>query len=91
MGSEMCIRDSVNLGYHDLRNWIVDTVNGEPIGNFTQFANKLKNNTDDDLVFRNSLGYQIVINHEQATESQDKILSQYRIPAPYSNNLFDED
>lgn len=81
----------VNLGYHDLRNWIVDTVNGEPIGNFTQFANKLKNNTDDDLVFRNSLGYQIVINHEQATESQDKILSQYRIPAPYSNNLFNED
>ena len=31
----------VNLGYHDWRNWVVDSVNGSPIKNFKQFTDML--------------------------------------------------
>lgn len=80
----------VNLGYHDWRNWIVDYVNGEPIQDFAQFSKLLKTNTEENIVFENANGYQMVINHEEAESSEASILAQYRIPAPYSTNLFPE-
>ena len=35
----------VNLGYHDWRNWIVDSVNGQDIVDFDHFAQTLRENT----------------------------------------------
>jgi len=80
----------VNLGYHDWRNWIVDLVNGEPIRDFEHFANLLKNNQQENVVFENSNGYQMVINHAEAIAAESGILEQYRIPTSYSTNLFPE-
>jgi hypothetical protein len=80
----------VNLGYHDWRNWIVDYVNGEPIRDFADFATMLKTNQQENVVFENTNGYQMVINHADAVNSEASILAQYRIPAPYSSNLFPE-
>lgn len=80
----------VNLGYHDWRNWVVDYVNDEPIRDFAHFADMVKHNEAENIVFENSNGYQMVINHSEAIATQDSILSQYRIPAPYSVNLFPE-
>ena len=34
----------VNLGYHDLRNWVVDTVNGQPVRDFHHFTQMLRDN-----------------------------------------------
>ena len=79
----------VNLGYHDWRNWVVDSVNGENIIDFGHFAQKLRENDSENVVFKNKNGYQMVINHEQAVASENSILSQYRIPAAYSQGLFD--
>ncbi len=78
----------VNLGYHDWRNWIVDYVNGEPVRDFQQFSTLLHNNESPFVVFENNNGYQMVINHAEATESEQSILDQYRVPAPYSLGLF---
>jgi len=80
----------VNLGYHDWRNWIVDYVNGEPVRDFKHFATMLKNNVQDNIVFENSNGYQMVINHKEAIATESSILAQYRIPAAYSTGLFPE-
>lgn len=80
----------VNLGYHDWRNWIVNYVNGEPIRDFQQFAEILHNNDSENIVFENSNGYQMVINHEEARNSEEQILNLYRIPSAYSLGLFDE-
>lgn len=80
----------VNLGYHDWRNWVVDQVNGEPIRDFNHFSNVLKNNLEENVVFENSNGYQMVINHSAAVASEDSILEQYRIPTAYSTGLFPE-
>jgi hypothetical protein len=41
-------------------------------------------------VFENKNGYQMVINHEDAIDSESQILSQYRIPAAHSVGLFEE-
>ncbi len=80
----------VNLGYHDVRNWTVDQVNGEPISDFYQFIRLLRDNQDPHVIFKNENGYQIVIDHEQALQSEQAILQQYRIPASYSDGLFGE-
>jgi hypothetical protein len=38
----------------------------------------------------NKNGYQLVINHEQALESEADILARYQITAGYSANLFED-
>ncbi|MCH8265765.1 MAG: PDZ domain-containing protein, partial [Proteobacteria bacterium] len=80
----------VNLGYHDWRNWIVDFINGEPVRDFEQFSNLLRNNVEENVVLENANGYQMVINHAAAISSEAEILSQYKIPAAHSVGLFTE-
>ena len=80
----------VNLGYHDWRNWIVNYINGKPIRDFDQFATLLRNNDEDNVVLENENGYQMVINHADAMESQQEILERYRIPSAHSPGLFPE-
>ena len=77
----------VNLGYHDWRNWIVDQVNGVPVTDFADFAARLAANTDANVVFENSNGYQMIINHAAALASEEEILSRYQIPALRSSAL----
>ena len=80
----------VNLGYHDWRNWVVQTVNGESIRDFDHFVSVLRENTESFVVFRNENGYQMVIDHEEALASEEQIMARYRIPSAYSNGLLDE-
>jgi S1-C subfamily serine protease len=78
----------VNLGYHDWRNWVVESINGRQVKNFDDFSNELKNNTQENVVFENRNDYQMVINHSDAEKSESSILEQYRIPSSRSANLF---
>jgi hypothetical protein len=78
----------VNLGYHDWRNWIVEVVNDELVRDFAHFSDLIKNNEFDNVVMENKNGYQLVINHQQAIESEADILARYQIPAGQSVNLF---
>ncbi|HBX36588.1 MAG TPA: protease [Pseudohongiella sp.] len=80
----------VNLGYHDVRNVIVESVNGEPIRDFGEFARLLRNNEEPYIVFEAESGFQMVVDHQQARDSEAEILERYRIPASYSEGLFDQ-
>jgi len=80
----------VNLGYHDMRNWIVEQVNGVPVRDFHQFIRMLRDNDNSHVVFKNASGYQVVIDHKEAQLSEQDILQQYRIPSSYSDGLFAE-
>jgi hypothetical protein len=80
----------VNLGYHDVRNWTVDRVNGVPIRDFNHFIRQLRDNQSPHVVFKNKSGYQIVIDHQEALASEASILQQYRIPSSYSEGLLEE-
>jgi S1-C subfamily serine protease len=77
----------VNLGYHDWKNWIIDTVNGEPIRDFRQFYNTVKNNERKHVVLKDGFGYQLVIDHKKALSTEEEILSLYQIPASRSPDL----
>jgi S1-C subfamily serine protease len=78
----------VNLGYHDLRNWVVGSVNGHAIQDFAHFTQLLRGNQDSHVVFKNDQGYQVVVNHAEALRSEEDILRQYRVPSPWSTGLF---
>ncbi len=80
----------VNLGYHDWRNWVVETVNDEPIRDFDHFVAMLRKNTEPFVVFHNDNGYQMVIDHEEALASEEQILARYRIPSAHSSGLPNE-
>lgn len=69
---------------------MVDTLNGEPIRDFQQFANALRQNQQDYVVLENDNGYQMVIEHAEAMESREQILQRYRIPSVSSPGLFEE-
>lgn len=78
----------VNLGYHSFNSWIIDTINGHPIRDFTQFCSLLKNNKQKYVVFEDSQGYQMILDHKKALESEKEILQMYNIPASHSAGLF---
>jgi hypothetical protein len=80
----------VNLGYHDVRNWIVDSVNDQPVRDFYDFVRQLHDNKDEFVVFRSDSGFQLVVDHDEAVASETDILQRYRIPASYSEGLFEE-
>jgi len=81
----------VNLGYHDWRNWIVDYVNGERLRDFDHFVKILRDNDEEDIIFENSNGYQMVINHQEALAREADILARYRVPTAHSPGLFNNE
>ncbi|MEX0618526.1 MAG: serine protease [Pseudohongiellaceae bacterium] len=82
------LASDVNLGYHDWRNWVVDSVNGVSVRDFQHFADLVHGNTRDHVVFENDSGYQMVIEHATALKRESEILARYRIPASWSEDLF---
>ncbi len=70
----------VNLGYHDWKNWIIESVDGEPIRDFSQFCELVLTGTGDSTVLKDDEGYQMVINREQAVATEASILNRYRVP-----------
>jgi S1-C subfamily serine protease len=79
---------NVNFGYHNIKLWLVNSVNGQPVKDFSQFAALLKDNKAKNVIFENENGYQIVINHQEAMKSEAEIFKLYKIPARYSDGLF---
>lgn len=78
----------VNLGYHDWKNWIIETLNGEKITDFQQFARLLEDNRDSYVDLRDNAGYRMVLDASLAQEQQPFILQTYQIPSRHSADLF---
>lgn len=78
----------VNLGYHNWKNWLVDSVNGQKIRDFHQFCQLLRDSRDDFTLLKDEDGFQMVIDNRAARESEAEIMALYQVPAPYSRGLF---
>ncbi|WP_295803573.1 serine protease [uncultured Microbulbifer sp.] len=78
----------VNLGYHDWKNWIIESVNGTRIHNFQQFSQLLENNQQPFVELLDSAGYRMVLDAAAAGEQQPFILQTYQIPDRHSQGLF---
>lgn len=77
----------VNLGFHDWKNWIIESVNGQPIKDFASFVEKVRGNQQEYLTLADSDGYQIVLNKQASEASLDDILARYRVPMAFSMDL----
>jgi S1-C subfamily serine protease len=77
----------VNTGYHDIRTWIVTEVNGKAIKDFNEFFQIVTQTTESYLVFKDEMGFQIVIDRKKAEESHELILQTYRIEYDRSPDL----
>ncbi|MCW8195686.1 serine protease [Proteobacteria bacterium 005FR1] len=84
------LASDVNLGYHDWKNWLVDSVNGTPIRDFKHFVQLVHGAEGSHLVLKDEDGYQMVIDNAKAQESEQEILAMYQIPSPHSVALLDD-
>ncbi|MFC6633617.1 S1C family serine protease [Microbulbifer taiwanensis] len=78
----------VNLGYHDWKNWIIDSVNGHGVSDFDEFAQLMENNQAPFVELRDQSGYRMVLDAATAQEQQPLILQTYHIPNRHSQGLF---
>ncbi|SHF24929.1 serine protease, S1-C subfamily, contains C-terminal PDZ domain [Microbulbifer donghaiensis] len=78
----------VNLGYHDWKNWIIDSVNGHSVADFDEFAQLMENNEETFVDLRDQSGYRLVLDAAAAREQEPLILQTYHIPQRHSQGLF---
>jgi hypothetical protein len=78
----------VNLGYHDWKNWIIDSVNGHKVTDFDEFAQLLESNEASFVDLRDEGGYRMVLDAAAAREQEPLILQTYHIPGRHSQGLF---
>lgn len=79
----------VNLGYHDWKNWLVESVNDTPIRDFKHFVQLVHGADGTHLTLKDEDGYQMVIDNALARESEQQIMALYQIPSPHSVALLD--
>jgi S1-C subfamily serine protease len=81
------LADKVNVGYHDLTNQIVATVNGEKIADLKDLVAKIESAKTDYITIGTETGKTLVISVKNAQEATPRILERYRIPADRSPDL----
>ena len=79
----------VNYGYHGMRNWLVESVNGVKIRNIRHLVKVVEKEAEKGgfITFKNPDGEQIVISADKAKKSGGPLLSTYRIDEDRSADL----
>jgi len=77
----------VNLGYHDWKNWIIKSVNGQAVRNFGEFVASVRANKDKYLSLADDDGYKMVLSRAAAEQDEPQNLSRYRVPMAFSADL----
>ena len=70
----------VNLGYHDWKNWLIETVNDQPIVDFNSFCRWVTEEPRQFTVLRDQRGLQMVIDHQAAQQTGAVVLERYQVP-----------
>ncbi len=78
----------VTQGYHEYSYWILEEVDGEPVLNMRELAEKLRAPSEKPFVsFTNDIGTKIVLDRKKVQKNEPRILELYRIPQGYSDDL----
>ena len=81
----------VNQGYHQIGNWIVETVDGKRIRNLRELIRAVESPEGSEFVtFGSPAGQVLVLDRAKARASADEILRVYRIPADRSQDAMKE-
>ena len=79
--------DNSNKGFHNISDFLIETINGKKVKNFKQFYKMLNASDSRFIVLEDSFGFQVVIDREKAKERQTAILKRYRIAEAESVDL----
>lgn len=77
----------VNRDYHGLHSRLIEEVNGRKIRDFDSLLDAVINSDDQYIIFKDTLGNDIIINRMQAMESHQQILETYNIKNDRSPDL----
>lgn len=73
--------DKSNIGYHDISNRIIRSVNGRPIHNFSDLIAAFAERKDDYYVVEDDQGMKIIINSQTLDADNENIMKRFGIPA----------
>jgi hypothetical protein len=81
----------VNQGYHEVTNWLVKEVNGQPVRNLRHLVELVELVEQDGarpyVEFKNPNGQMLVLDRERVALQRNDILATYRIDADRSEDL----
>ena len=77
----------VNMGYHDLNNWIVETVDGKPFKDFDEFCALVRSSEAEYITFADQLGFEVVLDQDLAQATHERILRVHDINSGMSPDL----
>ncbi|RKX32771.1 MAG: hypothetical protein DRP22_01695 [Verrucomicrobia bacterium] len=80
---------SVNEGYHQWNNWVIEKVNGVSIRNLRHLVRLVESSREGFVVFENDRGQKIILDRAKVAEATPQILKTYHIPADRSPDLRD--
>lgn len=73
--------DKSNVGYHDISNRIIKSVNGRPIHNFNDLIAVFSERKDDYYVVEDDEGMKIIIDNRTLDADNEAIIKRFGIPA----------
>ena len=73
------LADKINIGYHELGDNVVKTVNGVRVDSFEHFISLVENADDKYLIIEINLGTRIIVDRVQLIENTGKIIKKYSI------------
>jgi S1-C subfamily serine protease len=73
------LADKANIGYHELGNNVVRSVNGQPVNNFKHFVRLIEENDSQYLLITVSPGTKILLDRKEILQSTARIIGKYSI------------
>lgn len=81
------LADSVNRGYHELADIVIEKVNGQIFSDINEFYHLVMTANTPYITLMDDIGYQIIIDRQLATQRSPEILQRYGVPAAHSDDL----
>ena len=73
------LADNINIGYHELGDNVIETLNGVTVKNFTHLKNMIEENRDKYLLAIDSQGTKILLDDKIMKKSTEKVIKKYLI------------
>ncbi|HON17495.1 MAG TPA: hypothetical protein PLA51_13555, partial [Spirochaetota bacterium] len=81
------LADEINLGYHDIDNIIIKSVNGNLISSIEDLIEAVENNQKEFHEFEDIDGNKIVLKRDKVLKYSQRILDTYKITSDRSEDL----
>ena len=73
------LADNINIGYHELAENVLKTVNGITVKNFSHFIELVENNEEEYLSIIDTQGTKIILDRQVMDENTEDVIEKYMI------------